>query len=170
MELKIRTVFNLLGPLTNPAGADGQVIGVFDASRVEDVANVLVRLGTRRAFVVAGSDGLDEITITAATRVAEAKDGSVTQYEITPEDAGLTRSDGAALQGGDAEVNARIMKAVLETESGPRRDIVVLNAAAAILAGEGAIDWKEGVARAEESIDSGAAFNKLNELIERSGN
>lgn len=161
-ELKLRTVFNVLGPLTNPAGADGQVMGVYDEALVEPIANVLRNLGIRRAFVVAGSDGLDELTTCGPTRVAEATAEGVTLCAISPEDAGLSISDPAALLGDDAETNAGMIRKVLDGESGPCRDVVVLNAAAGILAGEdGPADWKAAAARAAASIDSGAARRVL---------
>lgn len=167
-ELKTRTVFNLLGPLTNPAGACGQVIGVYDAGRVEDLGRALLNLGTRHAFVVSGSDGLDEITLAGATSVAEVKEGTLSAYELTPEVAGLDSVSSDMLKGGDAARNAEILVSILEGEIGPRRDIVLLNAAAALIAGEAARDWKEGVERAAESVDSGAAASKLRELREMS--
>jgi anthranilate phosphoribosyltransferase len=168
-ELKIRTVFNFLGPLTNPAGADGQVVGVPDSSLVEKLASVLTLLGTRRAFVVSGTDGLDEITLTGATHVAESHHGNVTHYQIAPESAGLERADRGALLGGAAEANARILRGVLSGEAGPRRDIVLINAAAGILAAEdGPADWAGAVQTAAKSIDSGAALAKLDALVDHS--
>ncbi|MDQ1256688.1 MAG: anthranilate phosphoribosyltransferase [Candidatus Hydrogenedentes bacterium] len=163
-ELRVRTVFNILGPLTNPAGACGQVMGVFDGALVEVLAKVLAGLGSRHAFVVAGSDGLDELTLAGPSRVAEAKGGAVKTYEIEPEQFGLSVASREALMGGDAARNAELLMAVLDGEKGPRRDIVLLNAAAAIVAGVGAADWASGIARAAESIDSGAAKAKLQEL------
>ncbi len=166
-ELKLRTVFNLLGPLTNPAGADGQVMGVYDEAIVEPIANVLHNLGIRRAFVVAGSDGLDEITLSGPTRIAEATADGVTLGSISPEDAGLGSADPETLLGDDAETNAAIIRRVLNGEAGPCRDVVVLNAAAGILAGEdGPADWKAAAVRAAESIDSGSARGVL-EVIAR---
>jgi anthranilate phosphoribosyltransferase len=167
LELKIRTVFNFLGPLTNPANADGQVLGIFDVSRIEEFAYVLKQLGTRRALVVSGADGLDEISISGPTHVAEAYQGTVKTYIIEPGDVGLPTGPASALQGGNAHENAGILKAVLDGEIGPRRDIVVFNAAAAILAADGAVDWREALSRAQESIDSGAARGKLDALIAR---
>jgi len=164
-ELRMRTVFNLLGPLTNPAGADGQVMGIFDQSRIPVIAEVLLALGGRHAFVVAGCDGLDELTLAGPTTVGEAKDGKVSVYEVTPDTFGFQRADATMLAGGDAEENARILRNVLEGGEGPRRDIVALNAAPAIVAGERASDLAEGVAMAQASIDSGAALAKLDELI-----
>lgn len=166
-ELKLRTVFNILGPLTNPAGADGQVMGVFEKALVEPLAHVLMQLGSRHVFVVAGSDGLDELTITGPSHVAEGRDGAVKIYEIVPEQFGLDRADAATLKGGDATANAAILRAVLGGETGPRRDIVVLNAAPALVAGGKAATLEEGVALAAASIDSGAALNKLEELIRK---
>jgi len=166
MELKIRTVFNLLGPLTNPAGACGQVLGVFDAARVPDMAHVLAQLGTRHAFVVAGADGLDEITLSGPTHVAEAVNGEVKTYEITPETLGLEQSQTEALRGGDALANAEILRRVLGGEKGPHRDIVLANSAAALIAGERAVDWQEAMLVGAESIDSGAANSTLEALIE----
>ncbi|MDZ4860781.1 MAG: anthranilate phosphoribosyltransferase [Candidatus Hydrogenedentes bacterium] len=168
-ELKIRTVFNLLGPLTNPAGACGQVIGVPDPGLIEKLAAVLAMLGTRRAFVVSGSDGLDEITLSGLTHVAETSNGKVVRYELAPAALGLQGADRAALLGGDAEVNAEILRGVLTGKRGPHRDIVLLNAAAGILASEdGAADWLNAIARASESIDSGAALAKLDALVDDS--
>lgn len=167
-ELKFRTIFNILGPLTNPAGADGQVMGVFSTALVEPITQVLQHLGARHAFVVAGCDGLDELTITGPSQVGETRDGEVRLYEITPEQVGLARADIAALRGGDAEENAAILRAVLDGETGPRRDIVLLNAAPAIVAGGAAETLKAGVAVAAQSIDSGAARAKLETLIEAS--
>ncbi len=164
-ELKTRTVFNLLGPLTNPAGADGQILGVYDCRRIKPMAQVLLNLGTRRAFVVAGADGLDEFTLCGPTLVAEARNGAIHEYEITPDEVGLSGAAHEELLGGAAEDNARILRAVLSGEKGPRRDIVLFNAAAALLAGDAAADWKDGVAQAGESIDSGAATKKLEGLI-----
>ena len=165
MELKTRTIFNLLGPLTNPAGADRQVIGVFDSSRVEDLAKVLTNLGTKHAFVVAGLDGLDELTLDGPSLVAESKDGMVKTYEITPEEVGLTPSSKDALAGGDAETNAAILRSVLEGETGPKRDITLFNSTAALIAGGTASDWKSGIEAAQASIDSGAAVKALDEFI-----
>ena len=164
-ELKVRTVFNILGPLTNPAGADGQVMGVFDKSLVEPLAHVLQNLGSRHVFIVAGSDGLDEITLSGPTFVAEAANGTVNTYEVTPEDFGLSQATKDDIQGGDSDENAQLLKNVLSGKEGPHRDIVLLNAAPAIIAGCVAADWKEGIEAAKKSIDSGAAMEKLEELI-----
>ncbi len=165
-ELKVRTVFNLLGPLTNPAGACGQVIGVPDKMLVELLAQALATLGTRRAFVVSGHDGLDELTLTGPSHVAEAAAGAVTTYDLTPEDVGLERAPLETLLGGDAKENAAILRAILEGREGPQRDIVLLNAAAGILAGQdGDADWPAAIGLARQSIDSGAALGKLEALI-----
>jgi len=157
-ELRVRTVFNILGPLTNPAGACGQVMGVFDASLVEMLARVLQNLGARHAFVVAGSDGLDELTLAGPSRVAEAADSQVRHYEINPSELGLALAPRDAILGGDAAQNAAILKSVLQGRRGPHRDIVLLNAAPAIMAGQAADNWRDGIAAAAASIDTGAAW------------
>ncbi|NUM53363.1 MAG: anthranilate phosphoribosyltransferase [Candidatus Hydrogenedentes bacterium] len=168
-ELKIRTVFNFLGPLTNPAGADGQVIGVPDPALADKLADVLTLFGTRRAFVVCGSDGLDEITLTGATHVAETHHGSVSRYKVSPDTAGLKPAARETLLGGDANANARILRDVLRGNPGPHRDIVLFNAAAGILAAEdGAANWRAAVEKAAQSIDSGAALAKLDALVDYS--
>jgi anthranilate phosphoribosyltransferase len=164
-EMGIRTVFNLLGPLTNPAGANAQVIGVYAAALTEPLARVLAELGTVRAFVVHGADGLDEISNTGESRIAEVREGVVRTFTVRPEDFGLPRASMADLQGGDREENARIIRAILDGEPGPKRDIVLMNAAAALVAGGCARDFKEGVALAARAIDSGAARAKLEALI-----
>lgn len=164
-ELKIRTVFNILGPLTNPARACGQVMGVFDGSLVEPLARVLAQLGSRHAFVCAGSDGLDELTLAGPSRIAETYHGEVRQYEIVPETFGLARAGREAIMGGDAQVNAAILRRVLQGEPGPCRDIVLLNAAPAILAGERADDWESSIETAAMSIDSGNAWAALQHMI-----
>ena len=166
-ELKLRTIFNILGPLTNPAGADGQVMGVFDRSLIAPLAEVLLQLGSRHVFVVAGSDGLDELTLTGPSFVAEGCAGAVKCYEVTPEQFGLSRAEAASLKGGDPAANAVILRAVLSGETGPHRDIVVLNAAPALVAGGKAASLDEGIRVAQASIDSGAALNKLEELIRK---
>lgn len=163
-ELRLRTMFNLLGPLTNPAHASGQVVGVYALDMVEKLAEALSMLGLHRALVVHGLDGLDEITITGPTRVAEARDGIVRTYEVSPEEFGLRRSTLADISGGDASENAAIVRQVLSGEQSPRRDVVLLNAAAALVA-SGRIDHLiEGVPVAANSIDSGAALTKLEAL------
>ncbi len=160
-EIGIRTVFNILGPLTNPAGARFQVLGVFADHLTETLARVLGRLGAERALVVHGHDGLDEITVTGKTRVSELRDGEVNTYELNPADYGITPAKPEDLQGGDAEENARITRDILEGENGPRRQIVALNAGAALVAVGKAASFAEGLALAEEAIDSGAAREKL---------
>jgi anthranilate phosphoribosyltransferase len=169
-SLRVRTVFNLLGPLTNPAGASAQVVGVYDASAIEMMARALGELGVRRAFVVHGADGLDEISISGETSVAELRDGTVRSYTITPEDFGLPRAPLEAILGGDARHNAQIIHKILGRplvahEHGPRRDIVRANAAAALVAAGRATDWMDGVRLATESIDTGAAREKLEALV-----
>lgn len=168
-ELQLRTIFNMLGPLTNPAGASGQVIGVFSPVLTEMFAEVLKSLGTRRAMIVYGHDGLDEITCTDSTRITELRDGITKTYELYPEILLGTTYDSKDITGGDPRQNAEIIKSVLtgEDQSGARA-IVVLNAAAAIVVGEKADTLEEGLKIAEQSIDSGAAMKKLNLLIEAS--
>ena len=165
-EIRIRTVFNILGPLTNPAHAPAQIIGVYDGKLTEVMARVLKELGAVRAFVVHGEDGLDEISTTSESRISELRHNQVQTYTVRPEDFGLTRTRMAELQGGSAADNAEIIRHILKGERGPKRDIVVLNAGAAIAAGGKAEDIGAGVALAQRSIDSGAALEKLNRLIE----
>jgi anthranilate phosphoribosyltransferase len=164
-EIGIRTVFNLLGPLTNPAGANAQVIGVAAAALTEPLARVLAELGTFRAFVVHGADGLDEISNTGESRVSEVREGVVRSYTVRPEDFGLPRATIADLRGGDRQQNADIIRALLGGEPGPKRDIVLMNASAALVAGARAKDLKEGVELAARSIDSGAARDKVEALV-----
>jgi anthranilate phosphoribosyltransferase len=164
-EVGIRTVFNLLGPLTNPAGANAQVIGVAAATLTESLARVLAELGTYRAFVVHGADGLDEISNTGESRVSEVREGVVRTYTVRPEDFGMPRASIKDLLGGDREQNAEIIRAVLDGKPGPRRDIVLMNAAAALVAGSRARDLKDGAAVAAQSIDSHAARSKLDALV-----
>jgi anthranilate phosphoribosyltransferase len=167
-EIGVRTVFNLLGPLTNPAGANAQLIGVASAGLTEPLARVLAELGTIRAFVVHGADGLDEISNTGESQISEVHEGVVRSSRVRPEDFGLPRATIRDLRGGDRGENAQIIRVVLAGEPGPRRDIVLMNAAAALLAGGKARDLKEGVGMASLSIDSGAAASKLAALVERS--
>ncbi len=167
-EIGARTIFNALGPLSNPAGAKRQVVGVYSAALTETLAGVLATLGSEHAFVVHGSDGLDEMTLTGPTRVSELKAGSVSTYEVSPGDFGLAQATADALKGGDADYNAEITRSILNGEEGPRRDIVLLNAAAAIVAGDKARDLNEGVQVAAEVIDSGKALEKLEGLKEAS--
>ena len=165
VELGTRTIFNLLGPLSNPAGAKRQLIGVFHHQWTGPLAEVLGQLGTERAWVVHGSDGLDEITTTGASYVAELKDGKVTAFEVTPEDAGLARADPADLKGGDAETNARAITDLLAGAEGPYRDIVLLNAAAALVVADKAEHLTAGVGLAAEAIASGKAKDTLARLV-----
>ncbi len=167
-EIGVRTVFNLLGPLTNPAGANAQLIGVASAGLTEPLARVLAELGTIRAFVVHGADGLDEISNTGESQISEVHEGVVRSSRVRPEDFGLPRATIRDLRGGDRGENAKIIRLVLGGEPGPRRDIVLMNAAAALVAGGKARDLKEGVGMASQSIDSGAAASKLAALVERS--
>jgi len=164
-EIRIRTVFNILGPLTNPAHASAQVIGVYDGALTETMAQVLKELGTVRAFVVHGEDGLDELSTTGESRVAELKDGWMRSYTIRPEEFGLARASLADLRGGSAADNAEIIRRILAGEQGPKRDIVLLNAGAAIAAGGKAESLADGVRLAAESIDSGAARDRLERLV-----
>jgi anthranilate phosphoribosyltransferase len=167
-EIGIRTIFNMLGPLTNPAGATSQLIGVYDPRLTEMFAGVLKNLGTKTAFVVHGLDGLDEATVTGKTRVTELKNGLINTYDIDPAFFFGDIFPGKDLLGGDASVNAEITKSVLTGSSGACRNIVLLNAALAIMAGEMAKTIKEGIEIAKECIDSGAAIKKLQALIELS--
>jgi anthranilate phosphoribosyltransferase len=164
-ELRLRTVFNLLGPLTNPAHASAQVVGVYSDDLVEKLAEALSMLGLRRALVVHGSDGLDEITITGPTRVAEVRDGQVRTYEITPEEFGFSRSPIETISGGDAGGNAAFIREVLTGEKSARRDVVLLNAAAALVASGRADHLGEALPMGAKSIDSGAAAAKLEALV-----
>jgi anthranilate phosphoribosyltransferase len=164
-EMGIRTVFNMLGPLTNPAGANAQVIGVYAAPLTEPLARVLAELGTVRAFVVHGSDSLDEISNTGDSRVSEVREGMVKTFTVRPEDFGMPRATIEDLRGGDREQNAQIIRDILDGEQGPRRDIVLMNAAAALVAGGKGRDLKDGVALAARSIDTHAARGKLEDLI-----
>jgi anthranilate phosphoribosyltransferase len=165
-ELRLRTVFNLLGPLTNPARATCQVVGVYSADLVEKLAEALSMLGLRRAMVVHGSDGLDEITITGSTRIAEVRDGQVHTYEVTPEEFGLTRATLDDISGGDATQNAALIREVLGGKKSARRDVVLLNAAAALVAAGRADHLRDAVPMAAKAIDSGAAEQKLSALIQ----
>lgn len=165
-QMAIRTIFNMLGPLTNPAQADTQVIGVYAPDLTELLAKALSRLGTARAFVVHGMDGLDEISISGATRVTELKNGRLSTRTITPEEYGMKRADLSEIRGGDATTNAQIIREILEGLPGARRDIVLLNAAAALVAGAKAGDFSEGIAKAAVSIDGGLARMKLEQLVE----
>jgi len=164
-QLRLRTVFNLLGPLTNPANASAQVVGVYSVALVEKLAEALSMLGLHRALVVHGLDGLDEITITGPTRIAEVREGTVRTYEITPEEFGVQRGTLDDISGGDAAANAAIITQILEGRKSPRRDVVLLNAAAALVAASRANHLAEALPLASKSIDSGAAAGKLEALV-----
>jgi anthranilate phosphoribosyltransferase len=168
-QMGIRTIFNMLGPLTNPARANAQVIGVYAGHLTEMLAEVLRSLGSARALVVHGSDGLDEITISGESKVTELYKGEIRTYTVRPEDFGIDRAPLAEIRGGDAGENARIILDVLEGKPGPRRDIVLLNAAAALVASSKANDFEEGVRLAADAIASGRAMEKLRRLIEFTG-
>jgi anthranilate phosphoribosyltransferase len=165
MELGTRTIFNLLGPLSNPAGASRQLLGVFAEGWVQPLATVLGRLGAKRAMVVHGSDGLDEITTTGPTHVGEFRDGQVHTYTITPEDAGLPRASAQDLKGGDADFNAAALRALLDGAPGAYRDITAINAAAALMVADKVDSLRDGVAMACQAIDSGAARATLEKLV-----
>ena len=164
-ELGIRTIFNLLGPLSNPAGTRRQLVGVFASEWVKPLAEVLLRLGAQFAWVVHGGDGLDELTISGPSEVAELKDGQIRTFTVTPEDAGLPRARIEDIQGGDAIANARALRALLHGQPGPYRDIVLLNSAAALIVAGAVGDLPAGVVRAQDAIDSGAALATLDRLI-----
>ncbi len=164
-ELRFRTVFNLLGPLTNPAGATAQLLGVFDRKLLEPMARALGELGVARAFVVHSADGMDEISLAGETFVAELAGGAVRAYSITPEDFGLARAGREAVAGGDSARNADLIRRILAGEIGPPRDIVLANAAAALVAAGRAQNFRAGAALAAEAVDSGAAQAKLDALV-----
>ena len=164
-ELRLRTVFNLLGPLTNPANASAQVVGVYSEALVEKLAQALCELGLHRALVVHGSDGLDEITISGPTKVAEVRDGSIRVYEVTPEKFGMQRAPLEAISGGDAERNAEIIRDILKDVKSPKRDVVVLNAAAALVAASRVDSIEDGIPAAIESLRKGLASAKLEALV-----
>ncbi len=164
-ELGVRTIFNVLGPLTNPAFAKRQVLGVYAERLVDVVAQVLNALGAKHALVVHSRDGLDEISISAATRVCEVRDGEMRSYEVTPEELGLPRHPIEAVAGGDARANANIAREVLNGANGARHDIVVANAGAALYVGGLAPTIRDGVALAKESVASGRAYEKLQQLV-----
>ena len=167
-EIGIRTIFNALGPLTNPAGAQAQVLGVYAPTLTEPLANVLKNLGSQRAFVVHGGDGLDELTTTTTTQVSELVDGKVNTYTLDPGALGIPAAQPSDLKGGTPEENAEMTLSILRGDKGPKRDIVLLNAAAAIVAGGKAVDIAAGLAAAAESIDSGRALEKLEGLKAKS--
>jgi anthranilate phosphoribosyltransferase len=164
-EIGIRTIFNILGPLSNPANATSQVLGVYDARLTETMAGVLRNLGSKRALVVHGMDGLDEITVSNRTRVTELHKGKLKTYYVTPEKFGLKRSGPDDIRGGSAKENAEIVMSILKGERSARRDAVLMNASAGLVSGFKARDFKEGVKIARESIDSGMALEKLMRLV-----
>ena len=164
-QLRLRTVFNLLGPLTNPAHASAQVVGVYSAALVEKLAEALSMLGLHRALVVHGLDGLDEITITGPTRVADVREGTVHTYEVTPEEFGMSRGALDDISGGDAAMNADIIRSVLGGKKSARRDVVLLNAAAALVVAGRADRLADALPLASKSIDSGAAEAKLEAMV-----
>ncbi|MGE4372877.1 MAG: anthranilate phosphoribosyltransferase [Xanthobacter sp.] len=166
VEMGTRTIFNLLGPLSNPAGVTRQMVGVFAKAWIVPLAEVLRTLGAKRAFIVHGSDGLDEITITGPTDIAMLDDGRIRTFEISPEDVGLTRAPAEAVKGGDAAHNAKALRAVLEGEKNAYRDVAVFNAAAALVVAGKVEDLREGVLLAQNSLDTGVALEKLEKLIE----
>jgi anthranilate phosphoribosyltransferase len=165
VELATRTIFNLLGPLSNPAGVKRQMIGVFSRQWIEPMAQVLKALGCEAAWVAHGSDGLDEITTSGPTHIAALENGTVRTFEVNPEDIGVQRAKPESLRGGDADTNALALAAVLKGTKGPYRDIAVLNAAAALIVAGKAKDLKEGAAIAAQSLDSGEAEGRLDKLI-----
>jgi anthranilate phosphoribosyltransferase len=165
--LGVRTIFNFLGPLTNPAGATRQLVGVGDPAYVDIVAGALVLLGARRAAVVVGADGMDEVSIVDETRLLEVTPEGVTPHTVSPERVGLERAAAATVRGGTPEQNAAITKAVLEGEHGPRRSLVVLNAGAALFVAARAPGFEEGVRAAEQAIDSGAALDTLERFVRK---
>jgi len=165
VELATRTIFNLLGPLTNPAGVRRQMVGVFSRQWVQPLAQVLKNLGSDAAWVVHGSDGLDEITLTGPTFVTALENGQVRSFEISPDDAGLPHAHGESLRGGDADANAVALRSVLDGKPSPFRDVALFNAAAALLVAGKVKNLKEGVALGAQSLDSGAAATRLKQLI-----
>ena len=169
-EVGIRTVFNILGPLTNPAGAGAQVLGVPEKGLTEKMATVLKMLGCQHALVVHGEDGLDEITITGKTFISELKKGSIRNYEVTPEEMGLSRAKPDSLKGGTAKDNADLLRSILSGKKGAQRDIVLMNAAAALVAGDKVATFGQGIALAREAIDNGKALQKVEELVKFSHN
>ncbi|EGK13968.1 anthranilate phosphoribosyltransferase [Desmospora sp. 8437] len=163
-ELGFRTCFNLAGPLANPAGVRRQLVGVFDPGLTETLARVLLSLGTERAMVVSGLDGVDEITLTEETRVSEVRDGNIHTYRITPEELGLKRCHPTALSGGDAVVNARIIRGIFQGKPGPCRDVVLANAGAVLTIAGRAGGLQEGIHLAGKTVDEGRALAKLEEM------
>lgn len=167
-EMAVRTIFNVLGPLTNPAGAKRQVIGVFDKAWLRPLAEVLQRLGSEHVMIVHAEDGLDEISIATPTYVAEMKDGEIKEYQIKPEDFGIERADLSTIGAGSVEESLAMMKSVLDRQDSPAADIVALNAGAAIYVSGMAATLEQGVAQAQDAIGSGLALAKLNELVQTS--
>jgi anthranilate phosphoribosyltransferase len=165
-EIGIRTIFNILGPLTNPAGASNLVLGVYDPKLTDTMAHVLNKLGAREAFVVCGEETCDEISICGPTRISHLKNGEVKTFRIIPEEYGFNQAPLSAIKGGNAQENAQITRRILDGEKGPKRDMILLNAAAAFVATGLSPDFKDGIQKAEASIDSGAAREKLDKLIE----
>lgn len=165
-EIGLRSIFNMLGPLTNPAGANCQLLGVYAPELTEMFADALKLLGSKRAIVVHGHDGLDEISVCAPTRVSELKDGRIGTFDLLPEQFFGEVADPASMQGGDPVENADITRRILSGEKGPRRNVVVLNAAAALVAADRAANFQEGIKQAEAAIDTGAAADKLDQLVE----
>ncbi|MGH9452484.1 MAG: anthranilate phosphoribosyltransferase [Terriglobia bacterium] len=169
-SMKTKTIFNLLGPLTNPLGATRQLAGIYDRERTEMMARALAAVGTQRAFVVTSHDGLDEISTSAPTQMSEAHHGKFHTRQVSPEDFGLSRSPSGAIEGGDASANARTLMRILEGESGPYRDAVLANSSAALVVAGVAADFRDGIERAAEAIDSGEAGRRLKQLVEFSRN
>ncbi len=165
-KIRGQTIFNLLGPLTNPAGASAQIVGVYDGSRAATLAEALGALGVRHAFVVHGADGLDEISLSGESTIAELKDGAVRRYTVTPEDFGFSRAPLDAIAGGNARYNSEIIREILQGKPGPRREIVLINSAVALVAAGRAADFAGGVFVAAQSIDSGAAQAVLDALVQ----
>jgi anthranilate phosphoribosyltransferase len=165
-QLAVRTIFNFLGPLTNPAGATRQLIGVSDPAYLERMAGALAQLGTEHALLVSSSDGLDELSISAATHVVEVTREGITAYDVTPEEVGLPRAPAESVPGGDPAQNAAIARAIFAAQPGPARDLAVLNAGAAIYAGGGSQSLEEGVVAAQRAIDSGAASHALARFVD----
>ncbi|MFC1586291.1 anthranilate phosphoribosyltransferase [Fibrobacterota bacterium] len=164
-ELKQRTIFNILGPMLNPAGAKRQIIGVFDAGLLHTLATVLQRTGSEQVMIVAGKDGLDEISLSAPTLVAELKDGKIDEYELNPAELGFTPCSLDDLKGGSPRENAEIISSILDGQKGPQRDITVLNASAALYVAGMATDIPDGINKAQEAIDSGAAKKTLEDFV-----
>jgi anthranilate phosphoribosyltransferase len=165
-QVGLRSIFNLLGPLANPAGAKVQVLGVYDAQHTEKMAQVLQKLGIRQAFVVCGEETFDEISICGPTRVSQLKDGAITTFEMTPEAYGFKRATPEAIKGGDAIGNATIIHKILDGQRGPQRDVVLFNAAAAFISAGLDSDFKDGIQRARQALDSGCAAGKLDSVVD----